>query len=100
MSFSRPSPENKSFVAPQHRAYIPSIGKERHMDLKEMTRIEQDQLEWMIREAQSHRDRELRDMIVRAAKAVAKFLRIVGESIREAYEAERIRSSSQADAAM
>ena len=70
------------------------------MDLKEMSRIEQDQLEALVREAQVRRDRELKDMIVRAAKAVAKFLRTVGESIDEAYEAERIRSSSQAESAM
>jgi len=70
------------------------------MDLKEMSRIEQDQLEALVREAQVRRDRELKDMIVRAAKAVAKFLRTVGESIGEAYEAERIRSSSQAESAM
>jgi len=70
------------------------------MDLKEMSRIEQDQLEALVREAQVRRDRELKDMIVRAARAVAKFLRTVGESIGEAYEAERIRSSSQAESAM
>lgn len=70
------------------------------MDLKEMSRIEQDQLEALVREAQVRRDRELKNMIVRAAKAVAKFLRTVGESIGEAYEAERIRSSSQAESAM
>ena len=70
------------------------------MDLNEVRRIEQDQLEALVREAQAERDRELKELIVRAAKAVAKFFRVVGESIREAYEAERIRSSSQADSAM
>ncbi len=70
------------------------------MNLGEMKRIEQDQLERLIREAQAERDRELRGLIVRGAKAVATFFRTLGESIREAYEAERIRSSSQADSAM
>ncbi len=70
------------------------------MDLSEMKSIEQDQLESLVREAQAQRDRELKAWIARGAKAVAKFFRTVGESIREAYEAERIRSSSQADSAM
>jgi hypothetical protein len=70
------------------------------MDMHEMKRIEQDQLESMIREAQVQRDGELKELVLRGARAIAKFLRTVGESIREAYEAERIRSASQADSAM
>lgn len=67
------------------------------MDMREMKRIEQDQLEALIREAQAQRDHELKELIVRAAKAVAKFFRTVAEAIREAGDAERIGSWSQSD---
>ena len=67
------------------------------MDMREMKRIEQDQLESLVREAQAQRDRELKELIVRGAKALAKFFRTVGEAIREAADAQRIGSWSQSD---
>lgn len=70
------------------------------MDYYDMKWIEQAELDTLVREMRARRNREARARIVRGAKAVAKFFRTVGESIREAYEAERIRSSSQADSAL
>jgi hypothetical protein len=70
------------------------------MDHSEMARIERAQLDTLVREAQVERNNQLKEAIVAWAKAVARFLRVVGDSIREAYEAERIRSSSQAESAM
>jgi len=70
------------------------------MDHSDMMRIERAQMDTLVREAQVERSHEVKEAILRAARAVAKFLRIVGDSIREAYEAERIRSSSHAASAM
>ena len=70
------------------------------VDYNDMKWIEQAELDTLVREMRAKRDRDLKERIARGAKAVARFFRAVGESIREAYEAERIRSSSQADSAM
>ena len=70
------------------------------MDYNDMKWIEQAELDTLVREMRAERDRELRERIARGAKAVAKFFRMLAGAIREAYEAERIRSSSQADSAM
>lgn len=70
------------------------------MDYNDMKWIEQAELDTLVREMRAQRNLVLQDRIAQGAKAVAKFFRILGEAIREAYEAERIRSSSQADSAM
>lgn len=70
------------------------------MDYNDVKWIEQAELDTLVREMRAQRDRDIKQAIARAAKAVARFFRTLGEAIREAYEAERIRSASQAESAM
>lgn len=54
------------------------------------------ELETLIREAQAERDRQLKELIVRGAKAVARFGRTLGSALTAAYEAERKRTAANA----
>lgn len=56
-----------------------------------------DELEALIREAQAERDRQLKEFVVRGAKAVAKLARTVGSAIGAAYDAERKRTAANAN---
>lgn len=58
------------------------------------------ELETLVREAQAERDRQLKELIVRGAKAIARLTRTVGSAISAAYEAERKRTASNADTAL
>jgi hypothetical protein len=62
--------------------------------------VSAEELENLVRAAKAERDRQLRDGIVRAAKAVANFFRTVSDAVGEAYEAERKRTAGQAANAM
>jgi hypothetical protein len=62
--------------------------------------VSAEELENLVRAAKAERDRQVREAVVRGAKAVAKFFRTVSEAMSEAYEAERKRSTSQAKNAM
>jgi hypothetical protein len=66
------------------------------MSYYEVKAVDPDQLEALIREAQAERDRQLKALIVRGAKAVAKFFRTVAAAMAEAYEAERRRTAANA----
>jgi hypothetical protein len=59
-----------------------------------------DELEALVREAQAERDRQLKEFIVRGAKAVARLARTVGSAISAAYDAERKRTAANAGHAM
>lgn len=58
--------------------------------------VSAEQLDALVRAAKAERDRQLKEAIVRGAKAVAKFFRTVSDAVAEAYEAERKRTASQA----
>jgi hypothetical protein len=63
-------------------------------------RVSAEELENLVRAAKAERDRQVRDAVVRGAKAVAKFFRTVSDAVGEAYEAERKRTAGEAKNAM
>ncbi|HSN21731.1 MAG TPA: hypothetical protein VLS49_13700 [Usitatibacter sp.] len=66
----------------------------------EVKPISADQLDALVRAAQAERDRQIKEGIVRGAKAVARFFRTVARAVGEAYEAERHRTAAHARSAM
>jgi len=70
------------------------------MSSYEVKPVSAEELDAIVRAGQAERDRQIREGIVRAARAVAKFFRTVAAAVSEAYEAERKRTEAQARTAM
>lgn len=58
------------------------------------------ELETLVRAAQAERDRQLKALIIRGAKAIGRLARIVGSAISAAYDAERKRTAANAGAVL